>query len=183
MTLYKLPGHKLLAGAAIGAAMTMSMPVQAEAGVLGSDSAACAGGAGPAIRANVVGLKDRTGELKLELYPANEADFLKDDRDLIKEGKFFRRIRVPTPQSGAVALCIRAPNPGRYALLFTHNRDGKNKFDFWIDGAGFPSNMKLGRTRPKLNMALINVGPGVTVTDIKAQYLRGLGGFAPLNGD
>jgi hypothetical protein len=29
-------------------------------------------------------------------------------------------------------------------------------------------------------MAVINVGPGVTVTDIRAQYLRGLGGFAPL---
>jgi len=172
--------HKFLAGAAIGTAMMLSMTAQAQAGVLGSDSAACTGGAGPAIRANVSGLKDRSGELKLELYPANETDFLKDDRDLIKEGKFFRRIRVPTPQSGAIALCIKAPTPGRYALLFTHNRDGKNKFDFWVDGAGFPSNMKLGRTRPKLGMAVINVGPGVTVTDIRAQYLRGLGGFAPL---
>lgn len=124
--------YKLLAGAAIGTAMMLSVTPQAWAGVLGSDSAACAGGAGPAIRANVSGLKDRAGELKLELYPANEADFLKDDRDLVKEGKFFRRIRVPTPQSGAIALCIKAPRPGRYALLFTHNRDGKNKFDFWV---------------------------------------------------
>jgi len=173
--------RELLTGAAIGAAMTLSVPIQAQAGVLGSDGAACSAGAGPAIRANVSGLKDRAGELKLELYPANESDFLKDDRDLIKEGKFFRRVRVPTPQSGAVAMCIKAPNPGRYALLFTHNRDGRNKFDFWVDGAGFPSNRKLGRTRPKVDMAIITVGPGVTVTDIKAQYLRGLGGFAPLN--
>jgi uncharacterized protein (DUF2141 family) len=172
--------NRVVAGAAIGVAMIVPLSVRAQAGVLGSDSAACTSGGGPAIRANVSGLKDRTGELKLELYPANEADFLKDDRDLIKEGKFFRRIRVPTPQSGAITLCIRAPNPGRYALLFTHNRDGKNKFDFWVDGAGFPSNVKLGRTRPNVEMALINVGPGVTVTDIKAQYLRGLGGFAPM---
>jgi len=91
--------HKLLGAALIGAAMMLSVTARAQAGVLGSDSAACAGGAGPAIRANVSGLKDRSGELKLELYPANDADFLKDDRDLIKEGKFFRRIRVPTPQS------------------------------------------------------------------------------------
>src|SRR3954451_23966192 len=101
--------HRLLAGAAIGTAMMLSVTTQAQAGVLGSDSAACTGGAGPAIRANVSGLKDRSGQLKLELYPANESDFLKDDRDLIKEGKFFRRIRVPTPQSGAIALCIKAP--------------------------------------------------------------------------
>ncbi|MEO6218390.1 MAG: DUF2141 domain-containing protein [Sphingomonas sp.] len=172
--------YKHLGAVAIGAVMMLSATRQAQAGVLGSDSAACTGGAGPAIRANVSGLKDRSGELKLELYPANDADFLKDDRDLVKEGKFFRRIRVPTPQSGAIALCIKAPTPGRYALLFTHNRDGKNKFDFWVDGAGFPSNVKLGRTRPKLGMAVINVGPGVTVTDIRAQYLRGLGGFGPM---
>ena len=172
--------NELLGAVAIGAFMMLSMTTQAQAGVLGSDSAACTGGAGPAIRANVSGRKDRSGELKLELYPASEADFLKDDRDLIKEGKFFRRIRVPTPQSGAIALCIKAPTPGRYALLFTHNRDGKNKCDFWVDGAGFPSNVKLGRTRPKLGMAVINVGPGVTVTDIRAQYLRGLGGFGPM---
>ena len=34
---------------------------------------------------------------------------------------------------------MRVPAPGRYALLFTHNRDGKNKFNFWADGAGFAS--------------------------------------------
>ncbi len=172
--------YNVLGGGAICAAMILSVAAPAHAGVLGSDSAACAGGAGPAIRANVSGLKDRIGELKLELYPANEADFLKADHDLVREGKVFRRVVVATPQSGSIALCIKAPTPGRYALLLTHNRDGRNKFDFWVDGAGFPSNVKLGRTRPKVSMALINVGPGVTVTDIRAQYLRGLGGFAPL---
>jgi hypothetical protein len=29
-------------------------------------------------------------------------------------------------------------------------------------------------------MATITVGGGVTVTDIEAQYLRGLGGFGPM---
>lgn len=172
----------VIAAAALGAALAMPMAAgAAQAGVLGSDSAACTSSEGPAILANIAGLKDRKGELKLELYPANEADFLKDDRDLIREGKFFRRIRVATPQTGAVALCIRVPRPGRYALLFTHNRDGRNKFDFWSDGAGFPSNAKLGRSRPKLEMATIDVRDGVTVTGIRAQYLRGLGGFGPLN--
>jgi uncharacterized protein (DUF2141 family) len=154
----------------------------AHAGVLGSDSAACLGGGGPAIRVNVDGLKDRSGELKLELYPATDQDFLKDDRDLIKEGKFFRRVRVPTPATGSIAMCIKVPTPGTYALLFTHNRDGKNKFNFWADGAGFPSNARLGRSRPKLGMATITVPNGLVTTDIRAQYLRGLGGFAPISG-
>ncbi len=92
----------------------------------------------PAILARIEGLKDRKGNLKLELYPANEEDFLQDDGVLVRAGKTFRRVQVPTPASGArVEMCIRVPRPGRYALLFTHDRDGKNKFNFWSDGAGF----------------------------------------------
>lgn len=151
-----------------------------QAAAIGSDADACAANRGPAIRVNVVGLKDRIGRLKLELYPATEEDFLKDDRDLVKEGKFFRRIWAATPARGDVALCIRAPAPGRYALLFTHDRDDKNKFNFWKDGAGFPSNAKLGRSRPQLSQALVTVGSGVTTVSVRAQYLRGLSGFGPV---
>ena len=163
----------------VASALALLMASGAPAQVLGEDAAACAGG-GPAILAKIVGLKDRKGELKLELYPANEQDFLKDDRDLIKQGKLFRRIRVPTPASGAVQLCMRVPRPGRYALLFTHNRDGKNKFGFWSDGAGFVSTQKLGRSRPKLAQAVVSVPAGVASITIRAQYLRGLGGFGPV---
>ncbi len=150
---------------------------------LGGDASACEGGTGPAIHAEITGLKDRTGRLKLELYPATHEDFLKDDRDLVREGKSFRRVWAQTPAAGDVSLCIRAPAPGRYALLFTHDRDNKNKFNFWRDGAGFPSNTKLGRRRPQLDQATIAVGRGVTATVIRAQYLRGLSGFAPATGN
>jgi uncharacterized protein (DUF2141 family) len=138
-------------------------------------------GPGAQIHVSVVGLKDRTGRLKLELYPANDGDFLKDDRDLRKEGKVFRRVWAQTPQAGAVNLCILAPGPGRWAVLLTHDRDGKNKFNFWQDGAGFISTEHLGRSRPSVNQAIINVGPGGTNVTIRLQYLRGLGGFSPLN--
>jgi uncharacterized protein (DUF2141 family) len=166
----------LAIGALIAAVSTM---VSAQGGVLGGDATACSTG-GPAIRVHVIGLKDRSGELKLELYPANEEDFLKDDHDLIKQGKVFRRVTVPTPASGDLTMCIRVPHAGRYALLFTHNRDGRNKFNFWSDGAGFPSNQRLGRSRPNLSQAVIDVPAGVVTTNIRAQYLRGLGGFSPM---
>jgi uncharacterized protein (DUF2141 family) len=136
-------------------------------------------GSAPAIRVEVEGLRDRRGELKLELYPANEHDWLRDDRDLVREGKLFRRVRVPTPQQGPVALCIRVPGPGRYGLFFTHNRDGKNKFSFWADGAGLPANAKIGRARPKLAQGIVEVGAGTAGVTIRAQYLRGLSGFGP----
>lgn len=147
---------------------------------IGSDAAACTGGGGPAIRVEVAGLKDRSGRLKLELYPATADDFLKDDRDLLRQGKTFRRVWVSTPPAGAVALCIRVPAPGRYALLLTHDRDGRNKFNIWRDGAGFVRAGRLGRSRPTVAQAAIDVGPGVTTATIRAQYLRGLGGFAPV---
>lgn len=166
-----LAGLALLAPAILDAA-----PPQVEA--LGDPG--CASGEGPAILVNITGLKDRAGEVKLELYPAVEADFLKDDRDLVKEGKVFRRVRVPTPRAGPVELCIRAPRPGRYGLLFTHNRDGKNKFNYKIDGAGVASNQRIGMSKPKLASSTVTVGERPMSTVIRVQYL-GLLGFSPSN--
>jgi uncharacterized protein (DUF2141 family) len=173
MATYRLSLALLAAAAgAIGAA------TPAGAQVLGQDAAACAAGApGPAILASITGIKDRKGTLKLELYPANEEDFLAGDKKLTEAGKTFRRIEVAPPASLAADICLRVPRPGRYALFLGHDRDGKRKFNFWSDGAGFPSNRKIGRARPKLADSLIDVGPGVTRTSIRVQYLRGLGGF------
>ncbi len=159
---------------------TLLLANHAGAQVLGGDAAACRPGGGPAIAVEITGLKDRTGELRLELYPDQEADFLKNHNTLIAEGKTFRRVTVPTPATGPTSMCIRVPRPGRYALLLTHNRDGKSKFSFWNDGAGFASNKKLGRSRPKVEQALVEAGTGVTVIHVTAQYLRGLGGFGPI---
>ena len=167
----------IASAAALGAIALAAVPADAQP--LGSDASACMANSS-AIEVNISGLKDRTGRLKLELYPANEDDFLKADHDLIREGKVFRRVWVPMPASGPVVLCIKTPGPGKYALFFTHDRDGKNKFNFWKDGAGVPGNGKLGRSRPPLNQAIVTVGNGTTVTNVTAQYFRGLSGFAPL---
>ncbi len=165
----------LLAILAIAAPATLAAgPSQAE--MLGD--AGCVGGEGPAILVNVAGLKDRAGEVKVELYPATAVDFLRDDRDLLKEGKTFRRVRVATPNAGPVELCIRAPRPGRYGLLFTHNRDGKNKFDYRIDGVGVVSNQRIGLSKPKLGNSTITVGDRPVTASIRVQYL-GLFGFGP----
>lgn len=162
------------------AAALATVAVPAGAQVLGPDAAACNGGEGPAIRATITGLKDAQGTLKLQLYPATEEDFLAGDDELAARGRPFRRITVPAPASGSAVICIRVPNPGRWALFLGHDRDGKRKFNFWSDGAGFPSNRRIGRARPKLADAIIDVGNGVTNTQIVEQYLRGLGGFGPL---
>ena len=164
---------------AAAALLAAAAPVSVAAAPLGSDAAACQPGGGPAILATIEGLKDRTGRVKLELYPPNDADFTQDDNILIAAGKTFRRVAVPTPPSGPVAICIRVPKPGTYALLFTHDRDAKEKFNPFADGAGVPSNMKIGASKPKAAKALVQVGQGTNPIVIRVQYLRGFG-FAPL---
>ncbi|RYY23200.1 MAG: DUF2141 domain-containing protein [Sphingomonadales bacterium] len=139
---------------------------------------------GPMLRVNVEGLKDRTGRLKIEIYPPNETDFLRDDTSLKEERRPFRRTWIQTPGgNGPVSICIRPPYAGQWAVLLTHDRDGKNKFNFWQDGAGFPSNQKLGRSRPKVRQALVNVPSQGGQITVRLQYLRGLGGFGPVESD
>jgi uncharacterized protein (DUF2141 family) len=128
------------------------------------------------------GLKDRKGLLRVELYPDDEAGFLQDDKILIESGRVFRRVDVPAPPTGSVALCIRAPHPGRYSLMLLHDRDSNRKFGAFVDGAGFPGNPRLGMHRPRVTQALINVGQGVTVAPITLNYWH-LFGFRPIRGD
>lgn len=149
-------------------------------GVFGSDANACTSGHGPAIQVNMLDLRDRQGQVKLELYPDNVADFMRSDTDLLAAGKVFRRVTVDTPGSGLVSLCIRVPHPGRYALLVLHSRRAQDKFDFFADGIGLRSNSRIGRSRPSVDAAAVAVGAGVLSLDIHTQYLRGLSGFSPL---
>lgn len=167
--------------AATAAAAAAILAPAATAAPLGPDAAACEAGH-PAILAAIVGLKDRKGIVKLELYPATQADFTRNDTDLIAEGKTFRRVTVAPPATGPVSLCIRVPGPGRYALLMTHNRDGRNKFKYTIDGAGLPANKRIGLAKPKVGGAIVEVGEKTLPLTIRAQYL-GLFGFSPSSGD
>ncbi len=164
------------------AALPLLLPAAAAAAPLGQDAAACEANK-PAVLATVTGLKDRRGLVKLELYPATEADFTRDDKLLIAENKTFRRIAVATPASGPLAMCIRVPAPGRYALIFIHSRTGVPKFNYKVDGAGFASNRRIGYSKPKVDAAIVDVGAGTLPVSIKAQYFSLFGGFSPSNRD
>jgi uncharacterized protein (DUF2141 family) len=135
---------------------------------------------GPSFLVNVEGLKDRKGRLKLELYPANDSDFLQDDNILISQGKAFARVEVQVPQRGSVELCIRAPHPGTYALSLLHDRDENRKFGISADGIGFAGNPRLGWSKPRAAAASARVGAGPTRLSIILNYRRGLLSFGPL---
>lgn len=135
---------------------------------------------GPAIIITVEGLKDRQGNLKSELYPSNDEDFLEDDNKLIMSGKTFRRIEASVPKAGLVELCIRIPGPGAYSLILLHDRDANRKFGLSTDGVGFPGNPKLGLARPKAASARIEAGNGITRVAVRMNYRRGLFSFGPV---
>lgn len=135
---------------------------------------------GPAILIELAGLKDRHGMVRAELYPDNDRDFLADDNALVAQHKVFRRIDMPTPQSGPVRLCLRVPQPGAYTLAILHDRDGDRKFEALRDGVGFPGNPRMGWSRPAAAAARIVVGTGITPTRIILNYQHGLLSFGPL---
>ena len=127
----------------------------------------------------VVGLKDRKGSLKLEVYPANESDFLQDDNILLNQGKVFRRVEAPVPPNGPVELCIRLPGPGSYSIVLLHDRNRNHKFDWMADGVGFGGNPRLGWTKPKASDAKVTAALGINRVSMVLNYRQGLR-IAPL---
>lgn len=147
---------------------------------LGKAEAQCRPGEpGPALLVTIAGLKDRKGNLKLEVYPSNDKDFLQDDNILINEGKTFRRVEVPVPTSDPVVLCARIPGPGAYSVSVLHDRDSNRRFGWTVDGIGFSGNPKLGWSKPKAASARIMAGSGLTRLTVVMNYRHGLG-VAPL---
>jgi hypothetical protein len=81
------------------------------------------------------------------------------------------------PHNGPVRLCIKVPQPGPYAILLLHKRDAKDRFSVSEDGVGLLMNVRIGRRRPKVQEAVVQVGRGVATLRVQVQYLQGLSGF------
>ena len=156
--------------------IVLLLAVLASSPSLGIDAGKCrASETGPAFLVDVGGLKDRAGRLKLELYPANDGDFLADDNVLVAAGKPFARVDVTTLADGPVQLCIRAPGPGRYALSLLHDRNGDHRFEASSDGVGFSGNPSLGWSKPAAKTVAVDVGDAPKRITIVLNYRHGLG--------
>lgn len=147
---------------------------------LGKAEGQCRSGeTGPALLIAVNGIKDRSGWLKAEVYPSNDRDYLQDDNILLNAGKVFRRVEGPMAKSGEPTVCVRVPGPGAYSIIVLHDRDTNHRFNWTVDGVGFPGTPRLGWSKPKAATARVVAGAGLTRVDVTMQYKRGLS-FAPL---
>lgn len=143
--------------------------------VLGPEPAACAeGAAGPAALVHVTGFKDGKGNLRVELYPAVDGEFLAPGSKLKAEGKVFQRIDNPMPQSGDAEVCVVLPSEGPFAIAVLHDRNASGKLDPFSDGYGFPNNPRLGYGKPDVDEATFTASAGVTRLDIVLNYWNGL---------
>lgn len=162
------------------ALVLLAAPALAQSEPLGPDAAACRAGSGKdAVLLVVDGFKNRDGTLRVELWPGNDRDFLRDHHELVAEGKAYHRVTVPVPDNGPAKVCVPLPGPGSYALGAFHSPAGVRKFNFRQDGATFTRNPKVGLSKPKAADVAMTFGPGLNSSTVTLNYLRGLG-FRPI---
>jgi uncharacterized protein (DUF2141 family) len=164
---------KFLTRTGLGALALASFATPAAA-QLGADAAACRAGQ-PSILVNVIGLSQRTGNVRVALY-GNPNTFL-------ERGQTMRKINVPVSPNGPMRVCIAVPRPGRYAIAVRHDVDGDNARGDWSDGGGFSRNPRLSllHLRPSFGDVAVNVGPSVLGVNVVLNYRYGLS-IRPANG-
>jgi uncharacterized protein (DUF2141 family) len=159
---------KLMSSIAIGA-LALVVPATSAGAALGPDAASCRPGANePAVLVNVSGFKTRSGNVRVQLYGGNPADFL-------AKGKWVRRIDLPVTASGPMKVCVSLPKVGNYAVAVRHDVDGNGKSSM-SDGGGFSRNpdISLLKLKPNFQQTVISVDHGVTPVNVVLNYKQGL---------
>lgn len=154
------------------ACILLAAPAVAQpSAIVGSDAGACEPGVQEtALLVEITGLKDRRGQVRLDLYSADPDEFLGNSRKLVEGGKVFRRIDAPTPQSGAVYSCIRLPGPGTYTLAVLHDRNLNGKFSLFTDGVGFPNRTRRIYRKPSVAEAEFTATAGLNTMTVPLFY-------------
>src|SRR4051794_708402 len=75
-------------------------PAVATAAIVGPHAAECAAGAGkPAMLVRVLGLKSRTGKIRIQSYGGDPTRYF-------DKGTYLERVEVATPVNGPVEVCM-----------------------------------------------------------------------------
>lgn len=134
--------------------------------VIANDLDECDADQGPAVRVAVQGIKASSGTLRVQLYRATEAEWL-------KKGAWLKRIEVRA-RAGAMAFCLPVPAAGSYAVAVRHDINGNGDTDISKDGGGMSNNPSINifnLGRPSYRKTAFAVGPGVTAIRIEMKYM------------
>ncbi|TVV76305.1 DUF2141 domain-containing protein [Sphingomonas solaris] len=141
-------------------------------GVATADPAACRPGSQrPAVLVKVDGFKRIGGNLRVQVYGGDPAQF-------VKGGERLARIDMPV-RTAPSEVCVALPGPGRYAIAVRHDVEGDGKSGL-NDGGGFSRNPGislsdvLARRMPRYEDVAIAVGAGPRPVDIVLNYRQGL---------
>lgn len=157
--------------AGVSLAFASASAATAGATILGPDAATCARGDGPAILINVVGFKNREGNVRARTFGGSPATWFDKKYSL-------KRTETGVPSSGPVTICMPVPAPGIYAVDIRHDVDGRGKTDKG-DGAGTSGNPDVSlfdvlfKRKPEASKVSVRVGNGVTPITIVLKYLSG----------
>lgn len=155
------------------AAFLMAAPgVQAQApgAVLGPYANRCNVANAPAILVNVVGLKERTGNLRVRTFGGASSTWF-------EKKAWLTRVELPVPATGPIRICLPVSAAGTYAIDLRHDVNGDGDTDR-ADGGGASGDPKvtlvdfiIGR-KPSPKVTAVRVANGVTEITITVMYLR-----------
>jgi uncharacterized protein (DUF2141 family) len=137
----------------------------------------CATGNAPAMLVRVIGLKDRSGRVRIRTFGGDPSTYF-------DKTKALQRLEIPTPASGPIDICMRVPAPGVYAVDVRHDVNSNGKSDT-KDGAGASGNPKMSlfdmifKRKPSPSVVAVRVGNGVVAVPVVMKYVQG-GSLKPI---
>lgn len=153
--------------AALSLSTLLLLTGQAVAGTkIGHNPAACSSDKGPAVLIKISNIKNATGNIRIQSYPATKDAWL-------EKGQWINRIELPAKGEN-MEVCMPLPMSGNYGIAIRHDRNGNGKTDFSKDGGGFSNNPSLNifnLGKPSYRKVGFHAGEGVTRISIELKYL------------
>jgi uncharacterized protein (DUF2141 family) len=146
--------------------LTLASGAAAAGQELSNDLSRCAAGKGPAVLVSVRGVKESTGKVRVQAYPATGSAWL-------AKGRWLSRVESRA-NAGNMTFCVPVPAEGRYGIAVRHDRNANGKTDISKDGGGFSNNPSiniLNLGKPSVGKVAFQAGPGVTRIAINLRYM------------
>lgn len=131
-----------------------------------NDLSRCSAGKGPAVLVSVRGVKESTGKVRVQSYPATGSAWL-------AKGRWLHRVESRA-NAGVMNFCVPVPAEGKYGIAVRHDRNANGKTDISQDGGGFSNNPSiniLNLGKPAVSKVAFVAGPGVTRIAINLKYM------------